>query len=40
MSVQTHELFCPMLAMFVWTFLILLRNVQVSKRDLERRAQQ
>ena len=29
MSVQTHELFYPMLAMFVWTFLILLRNVQV-----------
>src|SRR5262249_32566688 len=27
MSVQTHELFYPML--FVWTFLILLRNVQV-----------
>ena len=29
MSVQTHNLFYPMLAMFVWTFLILLRNVQV-----------
>jgi hypothetical protein len=29
MSVQTNELFYPMLAMFVWTFLILLRNVQV-----------
>jgi hypothetical protein len=29
MSVQTHGLFYPMLAMFVWTFLILLRNVQV-----------
>jgi hypothetical protein len=29
MSVQTHDLFYPMLAMFVWTFLILLRNVQV-----------
>jgi len=29
MSVQTHDLFYPMLAMFVWTFLIMLRNVQV-----------
>ena len=29
MNVQTHGLFYPMLAMFVWTFLILLRNVQV-----------
>ena len=29
MIVQTHDLFYPMLAMFVWTFLILLRNVQV-----------
>jgi len=29
MSLQTHNLFYPMLAMFVWTFLILLRNVQV-----------
>jgi hypothetical protein len=29
MSGQIHELFYPMLTMFVWTFLILLRNVQV-----------
>jgi hypothetical protein len=29
MSGQIHELFSPMLAMFLWTFLIMLRNVQV-----------
>jgi hypothetical protein len=29
MSLQTHDLFYPMLAMFVWTFLIMLRNIQV-----------
>ncbi|HXV78731.1 MAG TPA: MAPEG family protein [Candidatus Binatia bacterium] len=29
MSGQIHDLFYPMLAMFLWTFLILLRNVQV-----------
>lgn len=29
MSVQTQSLFYPMLAMFVWTFLIMLRNMQV-----------
>jgi hypothetical protein len=29
LTVQTHDLFYPMLAMFVWTFIIMLRNVQV-----------
>jgi hypothetical protein len=29
MSFQIHDLFYPMLVMFVWTFLIMLRNVQV-----------
>lgn len=29
MSVQIHDLFYPMLAMFIWTFLVMLRNVQV-----------
>jgi hypothetical protein len=29
MNVQTPPLFYPMLAMFVWTFLIMLRNMQV-----------
>lgn len=29
MSVQPPALFYPMLAMFVWTFLIMLRNIQV-----------
>jgi hypothetical protein len=29
MTLQSHDLFYPMLAMFVWTFLVMLRNVQV-----------
>lgn len=29
MTVRIYDLFYPMLAMFLWTFLILLRNVQV-----------
>lgn len=29
MSIQSHDLFYPMLTMFIWTFLVMLRNVQV-----------
>ncbi len=29
MEVQSQSLFYPMLAMFIWTFLIMLRNMQV-----------
>ena len=29
MSVQNYDLFYPMLAMFLWTFLVALRNAQV-----------
>ena len=29
MDVALHSLFYPMLAMFLWTFLVMLRNVQV-----------
>ena len=29
MGVQVYDLFFPMAAMFIWTFLIMLRNVQV-----------
>jgi hypothetical protein len=29
MDVAPHSLFYPMLALFLWTFLVLLRNVQV-----------
>ncbi|MDH3444376.1 MAG: MAPEG family protein [Deltaproteobacteria bacterium] len=29
MEVQSHSLFYPMLALFIWTFLIMLRNMQV-----------
>ena len=29
MSAQTYDLFYPMLAMFLWTFVVALRNAQV-----------
>ena len=29
MELQSHHLFYPMLAMFVWTFCVMLRNMQV-----------
>jgi hypothetical protein len=29
MEASSHDLFYPMLALFLWTFLVLLRNVQV-----------
>jgi hypothetical protein len=29
MGAQAYDLFFPMAAMFIWTFLIMLRNVQV-----------
>lgn len=29
METQSHHLFYPMLAMFAWTFLVMLRNMQV-----------
>jgi hypothetical protein len=28
-TVQNDNLFYPMIAMFIWTFLVMLRNVQV-----------
>ena len=29
MSAQNYDLFYPMLAMFLWTFVVALRNAQV-----------
>ena len=29
MDISSHNLFYPMLALFLWTFLVMLRNVQV-----------
>jgi hypothetical protein len=36
LTVQNHNLFYPMLAMFVWTFIIMLRNVQVRLSAVRR----